>query len=120
MINQRMARVTQQFTQEIALIIQRELQDPRVGFVTITRVELSKDLRYAKVFFSYLGNEADRARSHDALERSARYIHGLLKKRFRLKIIPMLRFHYDASIEGAITFSDTLERLKDSPPEGES
>ena len=98
----RMARLGRQFQQEIAMIIHQELKDPFLGFVTITRVELSKDLRHAKVLYSCLGDAAERARSQDALDRSARFIYGLLKKRFHLKAIPELAFRYDASIEGLI------------------
>ena len=110
----RVERVAAQFQQEIAMILQQELKDPHLGFVTITRVELSKDLGYGKVFFSCLGPPEERARSQDALERSARFIHGLLKKRFRLKIIPSLAFRYDESIERSIAMSDVLDRLQ--PP----
>ncbi len=111
----RTARLAQQFQQEIALIIQQELKDPRLGFVTITRVELSKDLSHARVFYSCLGPTEDRARSEEALRHSARFIHGLIKKRFRLKVIPELTFRYDESIENSIAMTDTFERLKPSP-----
>ena len=107
----RMARLAHQFQQEIALIIHRELKDPSMGFVTITRVELTNDLRHAKVSYSCLGDEAERARSQDALDRSTRFIYGLLKKRFRLKVIPELVFRYDASIEASIALSNTLDAL---------
>ena len=108
-----MQRLAQEFQQEIALIVQRELKDPRVGFITITRVELSKDLAYAKVFFSCMGDEQERERSQEILGHSARYIHGLLKKRFRLKVIPRLQFRYDESIAGAIALGETFEKLKE-------
>ena len=108
----RMERVTQELQQEIARIIHQELKDPRLGFVTITRLELSKDLRHAKVLFSCLGGEADIRRSQVALEHSTRFIYGLLKKRFRLKVIPELQFRYDASIAGAIEMAERLERLQ--------
>ena len=113
MRDNRMARLANELQQEIAMIIHQELKDPTVGFVTITRVELSKDVRHAKVWFSCLGGEAQRARSQEALDRSARYIHGLIKKRFRLKIIPELTFWYDASIAGVIELSEKLDRLKE-------
>ena len=113
----RMERLAHELQQEIAMIIHQELKDPRLGFVTITRMELSKDLRYAKVLFSCLGSEEERARSQEALDRSARFIHGLLKKRFRLKVIPELAFRYDASIAASIALSETLERLKPPPSE---
>jgi len=110
----RVERVAAQFQQEIAMILQQELKDPHMGFVTITRVELSRDLSYGKVFYSCLGGADERAKSQDALNRSKRFIHGLLMKRFRLKKIPSLGFHYDESIENSITMSDVFDRLK--PP----
>ena len=111
----RTARLAQQFQQEIAMIIQQELKDPRLGFVTITRVELSKDLRYAKVFYSCLGGAEDRARSQEVLEHSSGFIHGLIKKRFRLRVIPELSFRYDESIAEAITLEETFDRLREPP-----
>ena len=107
----RMTRLAHQFQQEIAMIIHQELKDPSLGFVTITRVELTNDLRHAKVLYGCLGDEAERARSQDALDRSTRFVYGLLKKRFRLKAIPELAFRYDASIEASIVLSNTLDEL---------
>jgi len=112
----RPGRLAQQLQQEIAAILQRELKDPRLGFVTITRVELSRDLSHAKVRFSCLGDAAERARSQEALDHAAGFIHGLIKKRFRLKIIPAVAFQYDESIAGSIALSETLERLKEPRP----
>ena len=117
----RTTRLAHQFQQEIATIIHQELKDPRLGFVTITRVELSNDLRHAKVLFSCLGPEDERARSHDALDHSARFIYGLLKKRFHVKAIPELSFHYDESIAGAIALEETLKQLRtQSAPDHEA
>lgn len=115
MLNTRMERIAQELQQEIATIIHQELKDPRLGFVTITRIELSSDLRYAKVFFSCLGGDAERERSQEALDHSARFIYSLVKKRFRLRVIPELAFRFDASIEGAIVLSEKLEQLKRPP-----
>jgi ribosome-binding factor A len=110
----RVERVAAQFQQEIAMILQQELKDPSMGFVTITRVELSKDLSYGKVFYSCLGGPDERAKSQAALNRGKRFMHGLLVKRFRLKKIPALSFQYDESIENSIAMSDVLDQLK--PP----
>jgi ribosome-binding factor A len=112
MIRPRTARLAHQLQQEIALIIQRELKDPRLGFVTITNVELSNDASHAKVFFSCLGGAEERERSQETLDHSAPFIRGLIKKRFRLKVIPELVFRYDASIEQAIRLGETLDQLK--------
>lgn len=108
----RIVRLAQELRQEIATIIQQELKDPGLGFVTITRIELSRDLRHAKVLYSCLGGAEPRASSQEALERAAGFMRGLLKKRFRLKVIPELAFRYDAAIEGSIALTETLERLK--------
>ena len=108
----RTARLAEQLKQEIALIIHQELKDPRVGFVTITRLELSKDLRHAKVWFSCLGGTAERLRSQEALDHSTRFVYGLIKKRFRLKAIPELAFLYDESIAGSIAMTDTFDQLR--------
>ena len=113
----RIARLAERLHQEIATIIHQELKDPRLGFITVTRLELSKDLRHAKVFFSCLGSEEDRVRCQEALERSAGFMHGLIKKRFSLKVIPQLAFQYDESIAESIELSEKLDALRRSPPE---
>ncbi len=113
----RVERVAQQFQQEIALILQQDFKDPRLGFVTITRVELSKDLRHAKVWFSCLGDKEERERSQEALDGASRFIYGLIKKRLRLKIIPEIVFRYDESIAVSIELSERLDRLKQSTKE---
>lgn len=108
----RTARLATQLQQEIATIIHQELKDPRLGFVTMTRVELSKDLSHAKVLFSCLGGEEERVRSQAALDHSAGFIRGLIKQRFRLKVIPEIAFRYDSSIAESIKLSETFDKLK--------
>ena len=110
----RIERLTQQLQREIAQIIHQELKDPQLGFVTITKAELSKDLTHAKASFSCLGTPEECARSQEALDRSTRFIYGLLKKRLRLRVIPRLAFRYDESIQGAIALSAALDHLKRS------
>ena len=111
----RTERLAHQFQQEIAMILQREFKDPRLGFVTVTNVRLSKDLSIADVSFSCLGDAKERERSQEALDHAAGYIRGLIKKRFRLKIIPVIRFRYDESIAGSIAMEETFEQLKRPP-----
>ena len=116
MRSERTGRLAHQLQQEIAMIIHQELKDPRLGFVTITRVDLSKDLSHARVSFSCLGSDEERARSQKALDHAAGFVHGLIKKRFRLKVIPDISFHYDESIAGSIALSETLDQLKRPQP----
>ena len=107
----RQDRLGQQLQREIAVIVQRELKDPRLGFVTITKVELSKDLSHAKVGFSCLGSVQERASVQEALEHSAGFMRNLIRKRFHLRIIPELSFRYDHSAEHSIELSEKLDRL---------
>ena len=117
----RIPRLAEDMRAEIAQIIHQELKDPDLGFVTITRVELSKDLSYGKVYFSCLGSEAECVASQHILTRSARFIHGLLRKRFHLKVIPRLSFTFDPSIAESIELSKRLEQLHKPPaPEPET
>ena len=109
----RQERLGEQIRQEIAIILQRDFKDPRLGFVTVTRVILSVDASHAKVFFSCLGNDADRQMSQHALDHAAPFVHSLLKKRMRLRITPALVFHYDASIAGAIDMAQHLDQLRE-------
>ena len=105
-------RLSEQLQQEIAKIIHQEIKDPGLGFVTITKVDLSSDLSYAKVSFSCLGAESERERSKEALDRATGFIHSLIKKRLRLKIIPTIVFQYDQTIEQAIEMAKVLDSLK--------
>ncbi len=109
-------RFAGQLQQEIATIIHQELKHPGLGFITITRVELSNDLSHAKVGYSCLGGSAERARSQEALDRSIGFIRSLVKKRLRLKIIPELVFRYDETIAQALDLTATLDALKEEPP----
>ncbi len=113
MMTSRVQRIAEQLRQEIATIVQQELKHPGLGFVTITRVELTNDARYATVSFSCLGDERARTQCLKALEHSTPFIHNLIKRRFRLRIIPELRFRYDPSIAGAIALEETLDRIAD-------
>ena len=111
MFGTRKERLNQQLQREIAVILQRELKDPEVGFVTITRVELSNDLAHAKVGYSCLGGPDERDRAQQALDRSSGYVRNLVSKRLHLKMIPQLIFRFDESIEGSIDMAKTLDQL---------
>ncbi len=105
-------RVANQLRQEIATIIHRELRDERLGFVTMTKVELSRDGSHAKVGFSCLGGAEERRRSQEALDHAAGFVRGMLKRRLRLKIIPEVVFRFDESIAQAIEMDAKLDQLK--------
>lgn len=113
-------RVGDQIRKEVSQIIQRELKDPGIGFVTITDVELSDDLRNAKIFFSVLGDEKKKLDSTQALERAVSFVQHEIGRKMRLKYIPKIRFIYDHSLEKGARIEKTLKELRlseDSPSE---
>ncbi len=105
--NSRARRVADQIQRDLAALIQFEVDDPRIGMVSVTGVEVSPDLAYAKVFVTSLGG-GDVARqpaaaagreSTAALNGAAAYLRNLLARRLQLRAVPKLSFHYDAAGE---------------------
>ncbi|MFH1655123.1 MAG: 30S ribosome-binding factor RbfA [Candidatus Omnitrophota bacterium] len=108
----RMERLNETFKREISLIIQKELKDPRLGFITINRVEITKDLSYAKIFFTVLGSEKDANLALHGLQSAAGYIRRLLSDRIEIRHSPELVFTLDKSIEYSMHIYEEIERLK--------
>ena len=108
----RLQRVNQLIREEISHLIQRELKDPRLGFVTVTEVDVAKDLRTAKVYVSVLGPESDWQGSLQALESARGFIRNWLVPRLRLRSVPHLTFHPDRSMAHAAHIQTVLEGLK--------
>lgn len=109
----RQQRVADFLRDEISEIIRREMRDPRLGFVSITRVEVSPDLRYAKVFASVYGSEEEQTATIDALNGATGFIRRLLKPRMRTRHIPELTFRLDRSMEYAEQVTRTLNMLRE-------
>ncbi|MFQ6002334.1 MAG: 30S ribosome-binding factor RbfA [Candidatus Zixiibacteriota bacterium] len=95
----RAERVGDLIKKEISRIIQYELKDPGIGFVTITGVELSDDLKKAKIFYSVLGDEKAKKESSAALERACGFIQHEIGRKVRLKYTPAIYFCFDPSVE---------------------
>ena len=108
----RLQRVNQLIREEISHLIQRELKDPRLGFVTVTEVDVAKDLRTAKVYVSVLGSEAQWQASLQALESARGFIRNWLLPRLRMRTVPHLTFHPDRSMAHAAHIQTVLEELK--------
>ncbi len=85
--------------EEVSQIIQQQLNDPRIGFVSITDVEVSGDLRHARIFVSVLGDDEAKAKTMAGLQSAQRYIRGELGKRMQLRYTPEVSFRLDDSIE---------------------
>jgi ribosome-binding factor A len=108
----RLERVNQLIREEISHLVQRELKDPRLGFVTVTEVDVAKDLRTAKVYVSVLGSETDWRASLEALESARGFIRKWLLPRLRLRAVPHLTFHPDRSMAHAAHIQMVLEELR--------
>ncbi len=105
-------RVQEALRQEISRIIQEDLKDPRLGFLTITNVELTKDLRYAKVYFSVLGDAKKKRLALKGLTSAKGYIKNIISDRIKLRFMPELDFRIDESIEHTKEIYDILDKLK--------
>jgi len=112
MMGIRSERVQVQLKREISRILHEDLKDPRIGFVTVTRIDLTGDLRYAKVYFSVLGDDANQESSVEGIQSAAGYIRRLIGERLKLKFVPELSFRLDKSIEYSINLEKTFERLR--------
>ena len=98
-MSHRSERVAEQIRGALADLIRDEVRDPRVGFVTLTGVEMSPDLKQARVFVSRLGAETEREAAVDALNHAAPFLRRALAVRARLRYTPGLRFVSDATLE---------------------
>jgi len=116
----RQDRVAEAIKKEISLIIHDELKDPRLGFVTITSVELSPDLRYAKILFSVLGEEEDYRKTKEALESALGFIRRLIAQRINLRFAPEIIFREDRSTEYSVKIQKVLDEIKELNKPGPS
>lgn len=111
MATQRQLRVNNLLKHEIADIVMRELEDPDLGFVTITGVEVSVDLRHAKVFVSVLGDDAAKRRSMGIMIRARHFMRNHLRDRLDLRHIPELVFRLDDTAEKAQHIEELLRHV---------
>ncbi len=104
---------TQEFIkQEVSKIILTELKDSRIGFVTVTRVEITADLHNAKIFISLLGNDEAKAATWQGLNRALGFIRSEVGKRISLRLTPELSFHIDETLEYSAHIEELLLQIK--------
>ena len=108
----RTQRIGDQIQRELAQMIPREVKDPRLGFVTITAVEVSRDVGHAKIFVTVMGeNDVEKIQQNvRVLNDAAGYLRMLLGKAMKLRSVPQLHFHYDESITRGTHLSALIER----------
>ncbi|HEX6827995.1 MAG TPA: 30S ribosome-binding factor RbfA [Burkholderiales bacterium] len=105
----RTERIAEQIQRELAELIRLEVKDPRVGFVTLTGVEVTRDYSHAKVFFTTLGGEEEHAATGDGLSRAAGFLRSQLAHRLNTRVVPQLHFVFDASVERGIRVTQLIE-----------
>lgn len=115
-MTRRTRQVGELLREELSDIIRREVKDPRIGFMSITTVDVTPDLRSARVYVSVLGTDDERSLTLDALHSAAKFIRFHLKPRLRMRQIPDLDFRDDRSMEYAQTISATLREIQASSP----
>jgi len=107
----RSEKVADLIHKEISEMLVKSLKDPRIGFVTITRVAVSEDCRFAKIYFSVMGSLAEREKSAKGLDSAKGYIRKELGRRMSLRYTPEIMFQFDPSIEYAIHIEEVIQHL---------
>ncbi|OGQ00397.1 MAG: ribosome-binding factor A [Deltaproteobacteria bacterium RBG_19FT_COMBO_46_12] len=117
MEGKRSEKVADLIQKEISQMLLKSIKDPRIGFVTITRVSVSEDCRFAKIYFSVAGTLEERERSIKGLESAQGYVRKELGRRIRLRYTPDIVFQFDPSIEYAIHMEELIQSIH---PKGEA
>jgi ribosome-binding factor A len=111
-MSRRTDRVNGLLRQEISRVIATEIKDDRLpDLISVTKVEVSSDLRAAKVFISVLGDDSDKAVALKVLRSATGFVHRVLRKRLNLKHVPILEFRLDESIERDIEFQRLISQM---------
>jgi ribosome-binding factor A len=105
-------RIADQIQRDLAVLLQREVKDPRVGMVTINSVQVSKDLAYADVYVTFMGIDEDNGvdEALAVLEHAGGFLRSLLAKGIKLRVMPRLRFHYDHTIVDGPRMSRLIDK----------
>jgi ribosome-binding factor A len=115
MASDRMRRVDEAVRQVLSDAVAQDLQDPRIGFVTMTSVKTTSDLRHARVYVSVLGDDAQRSATLTGLQSAHGALQRRLARELRLKRTPTLEFHYDDTIDRAMHLEEILRREGQQP-----
>jgi ribosome-binding factor A len=111
-VSYRPERLGEAIKEEVSDILRNELKDPRIGFATVTAVEVSGDLRHAKIFVSVLGSPEEQKATFEALRRAQGFVRSELGRRIRLRHTPEIVFRRDDSIKHGARVLELLEEVK--------
>jgi ribosome-binding factor A len=112
----RHARIADQIQRELAELVRTEVRDPRIGMVTLTGVEISRDQSHAKIFFTVLGPEGAARQAGEGLKRASGFLRSALAHRLTTRKVPELHFEHDESVERGVRLSKLIdEAVKPAP-----
>lgn len=111
-MSNRVVRVGRQIKEIVSETIVRHLKDPRIGFVTIARVKVSKDLKEALIFVNVLGTEKEKKDSLKGLNHASGFIQHFLGKELHIRCTPHVKFKYDTSLDHSFHINEVLKDLK--------
>jgi ribosome-binding factor A len=112
----RQEQVQNRLVEEVSEMLRRDLKDPRLGFVTVTGAEISRDLKFAKVYISVLGTDDERDQCLDALKRASGFIRGEFTRRAHLRVAPEIVFQADASLTRGARIFELLKQIEQEAP----
>jgi ribosome-binding factor A len=112
-LTHRVERITERVREEVSQILATEVADPGIGLVTVTRVKVTADLSLARIYWTTLGDQAQRKQTAKALKRAAAYVRHLLSERLTLRRAPEVQFLFDESVAAQDRVEQILQELKD-------
>ena len=107
-------RVADQIRAEISVMLAREVHDPGIGFITVTRVEVSPDLMLARVYYTTIGSDSQRRATVKALQRALPFLRYQIGKRLRLRRVPVLEFFFDKSVEHQARVEELIREIHEA------
>ena len=111
-MKQRASRVAEELRKIVSQILLEEVTDPRMGFITITHIEVTDDLRYARIFYSVLGDAAQKEATSEALEEQLKYIRRLAVETINMKFAMEIKFELDKSIDHSFRIDTIIKKIK--------
>jgi ribosome-binding factor A len=113
-------RVADQIRAEISVMLAREVHDPGIGFLTITRVQVSPDLQLARVYYTTLGSDEERKATARALHRATPFLRRQIGQRLKLRRVPVLEFFFDKSVENQARVEQLLHEIHEADAKAEA
>jgi ribosome-binding factor A len=115
--SRRLEKLNKLIKEKISKIVLYELNDPRLGFITITKIKLSADLKFCTAFYSQIGTEAELSKTAHALEGATGFIQRAVARTLQTRQTPVLHFQFDPSIEGSIRVSKLIDKISQEQKE---